>query len=36
VLKSKPSKKSAELCPLPAGLFFGLLFNPEDGGNIFL
>jgi hypothetical protein len=35
---SKPSKKPARssCCLLLTGFFLGLLFNPEDGGDIFL
>jgi hypothetical protein len=39
--KSKPSKKpagrrqSSAFCLLHAGLLLGLLFDPEDGGNMF-
>jgi hypothetical protein len=32
----KPSKKQGSFacCPLHTGFLFGLLFNPEDGGDI--
>jgi hypothetical protein len=39
-VKSKPSKNqaagSAACYLLPAGIFLGLLFNHEDGGDMFL
>jgi hypothetical protein len=34
-LKSKPSKASFACCQLQGDFLFGLLFNPEDGGNMF-
>jgi hypothetical protein len=34
VLKRKPNKKPAEVCSKLSS--FGMLFAPEDGGNMFL
>jgi hypothetical protein len=35
-LKSKPSKQSSVYCLLHARFLLGLIFDPEDGGDMLL